>query len=48
MQYSIAKRTDGWHVIDEEGYDVSYIGYDTKREAMDSLRSLEREGRNLA
>lgn len=37
-KYSVAKRKDGWHVIDSEGFDVSYVGYDTKREAVESAR----------
>ena len=34
--YAVQKRQDGWHVVDSEGYDVSYVTYSTKREALES------------
>jgi hypothetical protein len=37
-QCSIERRGDGWHVLDQEGYDVSYITYETKKEALDALK----------
>lgn len=43
MKYSVAKREDGWHVIDHEDYDVSYVSYETKREAMESARIYNKE-----
>jgi len=35
---NVVKFRDGWHVVDDEGFDVSYVAYDTKREALDSLK----------
>lgn len=43
MTYAVAKRADGWHVVDSDGYDVSYVSYDTKGEAKDSARIYHRE-----
>jgi hypothetical protein len=43
MKFSVAKRADGWHVVDDEGYDVSYVSYDTKREALESARIWTKE-----
>lgn len=41
--YQVAKRQDGWHVIDLDGYDVSYVSYDTKKEALESARIFTQE-----
>jgi hypothetical protein len=42
-KYSVTKRKDGWHVVDDEGFDVSYVSYETKREAMESARTYQQE-----
>jgi hypothetical protein len=36
--YKIEKHRGLWWLIDEEGYEVSYIGYETKREAIDAAK----------
>lgn len=43
MKYGIEKRQDGWHVVDHQGYDVSYVSYDTKREAVEAFKVLKSE-----
>lgn len=44
-KFNVAKRADGWHVIDSDGFDVSYVSYDTKREALESARIHAAEAR---
>ena len=46
MFYTVAKREDGWHVVDSEGYDISYVSYDTKREALESARIYTQEAKD--
>jgi hypothetical protein len=41
--FSLARRGDGWHVVDHEGYDVSYVSYETRKEALHSLKVLQEE-----
>ncbi len=48
MRYTVAKREDGWHVVDEDGFDVSYVSYETKREAVESARIYRDEDKGVA
>lgn len=43
MKYSVAQRNRVWWVIDADGYEVSYVWHDTKREALASARLREAE-----
>ncbi len=36
----VTKARGKWWVVDSEGYEVSYIGHDTKREALESAKIL--------
>jgi hypothetical protein len=36
--YAPMKRDGFWWVIDSEGYEVSYVGYETKKEALEAAR----------
>jgi hypothetical protein len=36
--YAPMKRDGLWWVIDSEGYEVSYVGYETKKEALEAAR----------
>jgi hypothetical protein len=38
LTYTATKRDGLWWVMDSEGYEVSYVGYETKKEAMKSAR----------
>jgi hypothetical protein len=41
--YHVAKARGLWWVIDRDGYEVSYVGYDTKAQALDAARVREDE-----
>ena len=36
--YTVAKARNLWWVYDHEGYEVSYIGYDLKKDALESAK----------
>jgi hypothetical protein len=36
--YTPMKRDGLWWVMDSEGYEVSYVGYETKKEAIEAAR----------
>ncbi len=36
--YTLEQHRGLWWVIDHEGYEVSYVGYETKREAEEARR----------
>jgi hypothetical protein len=38
MKYTVIKRDGLWWVVDAEGFEVSYVGYELKKEALDSAR----------
>ncbi len=46
--YTVHKRDGLWWVIDHDGYEVSYVGHPTKREALESARVREAEDRAAA
>ena len=37
-KYTVAKRDGLWWVLDEDGYEISYVGYETKKEALELAR----------
>ncbi len=41
--YTVEKRYGLWWVMDSEGYEVSYVGYETKREANEAKLVRETE-----
>jgi hypothetical protein len=46
MKYMQVTKARGlWWVLDEDGYEVSYVGYDTKREALESARVFQADER---
>lgn len=48
LLYELKKREDGlWYVVDNEGYDAIWIGYETKREAKFSFNVLKEEQAKL-
>ena len=50
MKYTVAKsKSNGlWWVLDEDGFEVSYIGYDFKKDALEAARVRRQEDREIA
>jgi hypothetical protein len=36
--YTIEKHRGLWRLIDAEGYETNYVGYDTKKEALEAAK----------
>ena len=50
MKYTVAKsKSNGlWWVLDAEGFEVSYVGYDFKKDALEAARVRREEDRAIA
>jgi hypothetical protein len=44
-KYTVAKARGKWWVIDDEGFEVSYVGHDFKYEALAAVKIQEADDR---
>jgi hypothetical protein len=46
--YYVAVRNKAWHVLDSDGYEVAYVSYDTKKEAVAAAKVREQDDKREA